>query len=190
MHYNLKRSKRLLEIREYEKLAQEIPNFVGVKFSTTDLFAILEIAKSACPLRFFLTECGFGYGSMTGEFGFLISIASSNIKRAREYFHAGVTGDKETLLTMQTELFLLLKVLLKTVGNSKIDGAYDKIFCKMIDEKFPLRLLPPYEGASAESFSEYRKTLEMEFPQWLEKERNGGVPGNFPAEEIRKSRLL
>jgi hypothetical protein len=58
------------------------------------MLTILDLAKSSCPLRFFLTENGFGYGSMVGDFGYLISISNINISRAWEYFNAGVQRDR------------------------------------------------------------------------------------------------
>jgi hypothetical protein len=33
-------------------------------------------------------------------------------------------------------------------GRSAIDGAYDKVLWWLHDARFPLRLLPPYYGAS------------------------------------------
>lgn len=168
LNYNLMRTKRLLGIREYEKLAGEVPNFVGVKYSNPDIHTILDIKNSKCPLQFFLTELAFGYGSMVGEFGFLISIATSNIKRAWDYFNAGVNKDKDKLLEIQQEFFFLLDALIKAAGSTKIDGAYDKMFCKILNSNFPLRLLPPYESSSEESFVQYLDFLKKEFPQWLE----------------------
>lgn len=169
LNYNLMRTKRLLGIREYEKLAEEVPNFVGVKFSNPDIVTMLDIANSSCPLQFFLTEFAFGYGSMVGEFGFLISLATSNIKRAWEYFNAGVKKDKDRLLQIQQEFFFVSDALTRAAGNNKIDGAYDKMFCKILNKDFPLRLLPPYESVSNEAFEGYVKFLEKQFPQWLER---------------------
>lgn len=171
MHYNLMNSKRLLGILEYEKLAEEVPNFVGVKFTNPDNITILDIVNSHCPLQFFLTELAFAFGSMVGEFGFLISLASTNIKRAWEYFNAGVYMEKDKLLAMQQEFFFILKALIKAVGSTKIDGAYDKIFCKILNKDFPLRLLPPYECTREEGFAEYCSFLGKEYPQWMEKNK-------------------
>jgi len=169
LHYNNIRSKRLLDINEYEKLAEEIPNFAGVKYSTSDMVAILNLANSSCPLRFFLTENGFGYGSMFGDFGYLISISNININRAWEYFNAGIQRDRKKLMEIQNELFQILKKLLEIVGSGKIDGAYDKMFSKVLDSEFPLRLLPPYVGSDDEKFRQFKFFLEKKFPQWLER---------------------
>jgi len=169
LNYNLMRTKRVLGIAEFEKLAEEIPNFVGVKYSNPDITTTVAIAGSSCPLQFFLTEIAFGYASMVGEFGYLISLGTSNIRRAWEYYNAAVNQDKDKLLLLQQEFCQLSKGLMKSLGGNRIDGAYDKVFSKLIDKEFPLRLLPPYEYASEENFNQYRSFLEKECPQWLEK---------------------
>ncbi len=169
LHYNLMRAKRLLGIRDYEKLASEVPNFVGVKYGNPDLATVLDIAQSDCPLQFFVGEAGFGYGSLIGEFGYLLSIATPNIRRAWDFFNAALLGDKDQLLKIQKECALLRNALMKTIGTTLIDGGYDKIFCKLLDEEFPLRLLPPYKSASEEGYRKYKETIETDHPAWSEK---------------------
>jgi dihydrodipicolinate synthase/N-acetylneuraminate lyase len=168
MHYNLLRAKRILTIHEYERLADEVPNLVAVKYVTTDIPTIQEIARSSCPLRFFFTEQGFGYGSLVGEFGYLLSIGTTRIERAWDYFHAAVDGRSQSLLDMQVELAAMAKGLLDRVGRTMIDAAYDKVFCKILDTRFPLRLMPPYTCTSEEGYRKYLGFLEDQYPQWLE----------------------
>lgn len=168
LNYNLMRTKRVLGIREFEKLAEEVPNFVGVKYSNPDISTTIDIADSSCPLQFFLTEIAFGYAAMVGEFGYLISLGTSNIARAWEYYHAAVSKDKDKLLEIQKEFILLSKGLMRALGGNKIDGAYDKVFSKLLCGDFPLRLLPPYDSATPEEFGQYKSFLEKEFPQWTE----------------------
>lgn len=166
-HYNLMRSKRILNIKEYEALADEIPNFVGVKYSTRDMDVIHQIVTSNCPLQFFLLEVGYGYGSMLGECGFLISLASSNFKRAWEYFNAGVEKNYEKLVRFNKELYSILSALHRITGKPKMDGAYDKMFSRIMIPHFPLRLLPPHETNSVKIFNDYHEFLKRNYPQWL-----------------------
>lgn len=168
IHYNNIRAKRLLEIKDYERLADEIPNLVATKYSTADPAVIESLAQSRCPLRFFLTECGFATGSRLadGDFGLLLSIASSNLARAKEFFTAGRMHDADRLQIMQEELDAMVRTLLDRVGN-RIDGAYDKIFCKIRNPDFPLRLLPPYRGSSDEAYKSYLDWLKTDLPDWL-----------------------
>jgi dihydrodipicolinate synthase/N-acetylneuraminate lyase len=167
LHYNNMRSKRIISMTEYEKLADEIPNLAGAKYSTTDLASILDLAVSDCPLRFFLTERGYAYGSLIGDFGFLLSIATTNVNRACQFFLAGVNKEYDMLIDMQKELHNMQKHLIMIAGDDKIDGAYDKIFCKRLNPSFPLRLLPPYRGVTDEAYASYINFLENHYPQWL-----------------------
>jgi hypothetical protein len=60
------------------------------------------------------------------------------------------------------------RVLIETGGpDPHIDGAYDKVFCKLHDAGFPLRLLPPYQGYGEAAFNRFREVLAERFPEWL-----------------------
>jgi hypothetical protein len=52
-------------------------------------------------------------------------------------------------------------------GMGLTDGAYDKIIAKVGDPDFPLRLLPPYQGATDEGYRGYVAELAVRFPRWL-----------------------
>ncbi|MBI3921862.1 MAG: hypothetical protein HY318_10640, partial [Armatimonadetes bacterium] len=116
----------------------------------------------------FMGETGFPFGSLVGEPGLLISLVNSNFQRAWEFFEAGVDRDVEKLLTMQHELFEIIRELFKAAESRElIDGAYDKVFVRFYDPGFPLRLLPPYESNSEQTFERYASALRERFPQWL-----------------------
>lgn len=176
MHYNLLRSKRLITPEEYFRLAEDIPNLVGAKFTTFDMPTIHKLVRPECPLQFFLGELGYGYGSLIGECGLLISLANSNIARAWEFFRAGVAGDAATVLAMQRQLAGMLSGLLSIAGNNHMDGAYDKLFCRLLDADFPLGLLPPYESFDDTVYNRYVEFLAAEMPEWLESRRETAEP--------------
>lgn len=167
LHYNLMRTKRLVTADEYALLAHEHPNLVATKNSTDVMERIQGLMTKAPQLQHFFTEIGFGYGSQLGEGGLLISLASVHFAEAKAYFEAGQRRDVETLLRMQGEL---LKMVLDMValGRSEahMDGAYDKVFCKIHDLEFPLRLLPPYAGLSDETFAQIVTMIRTKYPRW------------------------
>ena len=167
VHYNNPRSKRVLTIADYECFAAEIPSLAGVKYSISDPAIIRGLADSVNPLRFFLTENGFAIGSAAGDFGLLLSIASANMAMARQFHQAGLHKDLPWLQTLQQELAQMVQALLVMVG-SRIDGAYDKIFCKIMNPEFPLRLLPPYMGATDAAYLDYCRYLQEQLPHWIE----------------------
>ena len=168
LNYNQSRAKRILGVSDYVKLAEEIPNLVGAKFADPTIATMIDIVDSDCPLQFFVCEYAYGYGCMIGEFAYLLSIAYPNITRAWEYFHAGVAKDREKLLQIQQECRVLNKGLMDIVGTTFMDGAYDKMFSRLLDDEFPLRLLPPYSFVSEDTFTEYRRFIEDSLPQWAE----------------------
>jgi dihydrodipicolinate synthase/N-acetylneuraminate lyase len=168
IHYNNPRSKRMIEIPEYAVLAEKFPNLAAVKYSTTDLTIIRDMMETSSPLQYFITEPGFGYGSLIGETGLLLSISSINMRKAWEYFHAASRKDWQAILQHQEEIHGLTKALINAVGSGRIDGAYDKVFCKMLHSDYPLRLLPPYKGAEQGEFDEFLESVKSGYPQWLE----------------------
>ena len=88
---------------------------------------------------------------------------------ARRYFEAAVQGDVETLADLYRDLAGMMISLRTAVGSGPhIDAAYDKILSKINDPRFPLRVLPPYEGSSEEAYRRYRETLLTRFPRWIE----------------------
>jgi len=119
-------------------------------------------------LRHFLNERGFVYGSLIGEPGLLMSIASLNLDRAQQFFDAGCKRDVETLVRMDGDLHRISAEFAAVVGGgaARIDGAYDKLLWRTHDARFPLRLLPPYTGASEASAEQFAEFLRHNYPDW------------------------
>lgn len=167
LHYNLPRAKRLITAEEYGVLADRHPNLVATKSGAADAKTLEALFEHAGVLRHFVTEPGFSPGILLGNCGFLVSIASINPTRARIYFEAGLQRDVKLLEVMAGELAEMLRSLVEAVGSEvHIDGAFDKVFNKLHDPRFPLRLLPPYVSMSDEAFTRYQTFLEQRFPQW------------------------
>lgn len=168
LHYNLMRTKRLVTAREYAQLADEFPNLVATKNSTDAMDRLEELLTGAPQLQHFLTETGYAYGSLIDECGLLISLATTNWGSAQVYFEAGRRRAVEPLLTMQRELSALGRDLAEVVGDAAhIDGAFDKMLWRLHDRRFPLRLLPPYQGASDEAFDRFAALLRVKYPRWI-----------------------
>ena len=80
---------------------------------------------------------------------------------------AGAEGDTATFTGLYRELCGVLHALLDTAGTNFIDGAYDKAIHRLSEPDFPLRLLPPYESLSRETFERYRDSVAADFPSWM-----------------------
>jgi dihydrodipicolinate synthase/N-acetylneuraminate lyase len=167
LHYNLLRTKRLVTSDEYAVLADEHPNLVATKNSTDSMERIQGLMTKVPQLQHFFTETGFAHGSQIGECGLLISIASVHFDEAKKYFEAGRRRDFENLLKTQRELLeMVLELVALGSVEAHMDGAFDKVFCKIHVPEFPLRLLPPYAGLSEEMFRNFVALLREKYPDW------------------------
>lgn len=170
LHYNLLRTKRLVTPEEYASLAQEHPNLVATKNSTDSLERIQSLMTKTPQLQHFFTEFGYGYGSQIGECGLLISMASIHFTQARRFFEAGRSRDTSTLLPLHGELINMVNDLV-ALGRSEahMDGAFDKVFCKLHDPNYPLRLLPPYSSLTPATFDKIANMIATKYPGWKNK---------------------
>ncbi len=167
-HYNSTRAGRTVTPTEYAEISARHPNLVGAKITTDSTRYIEAIMNQKLPIRLFFTSPGYAYASQFGTCGFLIAIASCNWNQARRYFAAGMTGERELLLKLQGELGAMTGELLAAVGISgHIDGAYDKMFLKMHNPDFPLRLLPPYGYPPESAYVRFREYIVSHYPSWL-----------------------
>jgi len=168
LHYNLMRTGRLVRPQEYAELAATHQNLVATKYGAGDPETVAGLLQHAPELRHFLTELGFFLGAPLGECGLLASIAASNPGLARAYFQAGIDRDQPRLADLYRDLAGMMGAIRRAAGGMGLtDGAYDKIIAKVGDPDFPLRLLPPYQGATDEGYRCYVDELAARFPRWL-----------------------
>lgn len=166
LHYNLPRTKRMVSGKEYGRLAEEHPNLVATKNCGDSLALLRGLQEDAPQLQHFLSEMGYVYGSQFGECGILASFIM-NWPKLRALWEAGRRRDQAALLSIQREIEVVIQTLGEAVPDGRIDGAYDKLFEKMYDPEFPLRLLPPYAGSTDEEFRTFVRLLEERLPEWI-----------------------
>ena len=173
LHYNLPRAKRMLTGEEYAKIADLHPNLVATKNCVDSMSHIRGLLEHAPQLQHFLSESGYIYGSMFEECSILASFIM-NWPKLKLLFEAGKRHDYQTMVGIQRELNVVVRILMETVAGPHIDGAYDKIFEKMYDPEFPLRLLPPYLGATDDEYRLFVERLAGCLPDWVPAMRQDG----------------
>lgn len=126
LHYNNgPRSKKLVTIDLYVKLADIVPNLVAAKYLTQNFTEIYGIVTANCSIAFYLVDTGYTYGALVGECGFLNSFYSIYPELAREYFYAEKNKDIETLI--KGDLFYKeASVCFGFLNRQMIDSAYEK----------------------------------------------------------------
>ena len=169
LHYNLPRTKRVLNGADYQRLIAEVPNLVATKNTGGGLDGAVDLLTHAPELMHFMGEWNFPHGAMFGSVGLLATMAELTPQRCRELFEAGSRRDIEPLFRLQHE-FAKLSDELWAVGRPGIhmDGAYDKMLVKlgMIPE-FPLRLLSPYQSFDEADYRAMRAVLDDRWKDWI-----------------------
>ena len=127
----------------------------------------LELLARAPELCHFMTEFDFAYASPFGRCGLLASLSTVSPRRCHELFAAGQRADAAALVEMTRKCAALRDLVLGSLNSGQhMDGAYDKLYAKLADPEFPLRLLPPYQGATDEEFRAFAERLRAELPEW------------------------
>ncbi len=170
LHYNLPRVKRVLNGRDYRRIADAVPNLVATKNTGGGSQRAVDLMSNAPDLQHFFGEDNFLTGIQFGECSLLSSFGPMVPRLAWEYFRAGINGEK----VRQVELHHVFVSLLNDIFGplllqDRIDGAYDKLIVRLggMDE-MPLRLLSPYQGFGEAEFQNCRQILMERYAEWVD----------------------
>lgn len=146
LHYNISRTKRLLNGADYSRIVDEVPNLVATKNSTYDMGLIRDLMLKAPELQHFFLQHSFPYGCLYGECSLLSSLSGIFPGLTKQLFDAGSNGRIEESFDIQRRMIEIHDGIFGDVVGVHIDGAYDKVLANIVDSDFSPRLLPPYEA--------------------------------------------
>ena len=165
LHYNLPRAGRILRGAEYHRIAEAVPNLVATKNSSTDYARTKDLLVHSGELQHFLLEGNFAMGCTISECSLLCSYDALFPETTWKFFEAGRQGDLEELFRI-TRLFSDVgNTLFAHCPRTMIDGAYDKTYLWLRNPAFSNRLLPPYQGLTAEESAACRAVFEQRFAE-------------------------
>lgn len=168
LHYNLMRTKRLLNGADYRRIADEVPNLVATKNTGTTVQGTMELLGNAGDLQHFLGEAMFPTGCLHGECSLLSSFGPLFPTRTHQLFEYGCTKQWDQLFPYQAEYLTgVEEVIAPLRRQALIDGAYDKMLVRLAGVPMPLRLLSPYQSFSEETFLECKRILDEKYSHWL-----------------------
>lgn len=169
LHYNLPRTKRVIEGADYRRLIDAVPNLVATKNTGGGLDRAANLLTHAAELQHFFGEANYPHGCMYGECSLLSSFGPMSPHKSKALFEAGRTGDWVTAFTLQKEFHDMLHGMLgPLLAEGRIDGAYDKLLVRLGGlEEMPLRLLSPYQGFSEEQYQACKRILHERFAEFL-----------------------
>jgi dihydrodipicolinate synthase/N-acetylneuraminate lyase len=161
LHYNIPRGRRVLTGAEYRQLADKHPNLVAAKFSSSDSAVVRELVTNCGPVQCFLTEPAYVLARGYAQCGLLVSLSGAHLDLPRRF--ATATGNE--LQALGDLAFAIHDLLTECFGHASpqahMDGAYEKVLARAHGARLPLRLLPPFEGASEESCQRFIAGLQQ-----------------------------
>lgn len=169
LHYNLPRTKRVLEAPDYRRLIDAIPNLVATKNTGGGLARVSSLMRAVPELQHFFGEINYAHGSLYGECSLLPSFGPMSPHKIIEYYEAGRTRQIEKLFAMQKQFEELVTDLLgRLLADARIDGTYDKILTRLGGlEEMPLRMLSPYQGYDEATYQECKRVLQTKYPEFV-----------------------
>jgi dihydrodipicolinate synthase/N-acetylneuraminate lyase len=160
LHYNLPRAKRIIAGPEYRRIAEEAPNLVATKNSTSDYGRTADLMHYVPHLQHFFLEGNFAMGCTLGECSLLCSFGVLFPKTTLRFFEAGVKKDIDEVFRITQLFWQVHNELCAHCPREMIDGSYDKTFIRLRMPHFSNRLQPPYMGLNEEEFARCQKVLE------------------------------
>jgi dihydrodipicolinate synthase/N-acetylneuraminate lyase len=169
LHYNLPRTKRVLNGSDYKRVIPEVPNLVATKTTSGGLPLAADLMRNASELQHFMGEGNFPHGCMYGECSLLASYGELSPKRTKALFEAGRERRVEELFRLQHEFQTFSDALWAAPApGPHMDGAFDKMLVKLgYFAEFPLRLLPPYRSFHESDFEACRRLIDTTYKGWL-----------------------
>ena len=167
LHYNLPRAKRILYGAEYHRIAEQVPNLVATKNSTTDYARTADLLENAPELQHFLLEGNYAMGCALGECSLLCSYDALFPRTTWKFFEAGRAQDFAELFRITQFFREVESKLFEHCGRDMIDGSYDKTFVWLRDPTFSNRLLPPYLGLNEAESAQCRRVFDELFKHIL-----------------------
>jgi dihydrodipicolinate synthase/N-acetylneuraminate lyase len=155
LHYNIPRGRRVLTGAEYRRIGRCHPNLAAMKFSSTDAAVVRELVTGCGQLQCFLTEPAYVLARPYTQCGLLVSLSGARLDLPREFARAtGPELQRLGELAYQID-DLLERCFRETCPGAHMDGAYEKVLARAHGARLPLRLLPPFEGATEEGCRQF-----------------------------------
>jgi 4-hydroxy-tetrahydrodipicolinate synthase len=167
VHYNIRRAKRFLNGRDYQRICAEVPNLIGSKFCSTEFAAWMELHINGPELNHFVGEGDLVMGMMFGAKGMYCSHPLMNPYFIIDWYRMCERREWEPAIEIQWKVS---RWLVKDVGPlfraGHIDPTLDKAFQEMVGWLGGSRITrPPYIPLSDEEMAQLEAGTRERYPE-------------------------
>lgn len=169
LHYNVGRAGRIIIADDYKRIVAENPNLVATKNTGANTAAVYELIGGVPELQHHLSEAMFPTGCAVGECSLLSSFGPLLPHPTQVLFDLGRNKRWDCLMPHWKQYMDVIYAFLRALqGESRIDGAYDKMIVRLAGVSMPLRLLSPYFGYTLQDLDRCRDAMRRTAPHWFE----------------------
>jgi dihydrodipicolinate synthase/N-acetylneuraminate lyase len=157
LHYNTVRGGLVLTGADYGDLAEQYPNLVAIKYSSSDREKVIELVSGAAPMQCFFTEYAYALAKEQFECGLLLSLSGVRPSLA----HALVSATGARLAEVMRVITEVDDLLARCIDREQahMDGADEKMIARAHGANLPLRFLPPYSSSDEAAFDRFNAGL-------------------------------
>lgn len=173
IHYNIPRSKRFLNGKDYKRILDVAPNLIGVKygFAGSNFGQLQNDIMETPNLSYFVGEPLLASGMMIGARGAYSAIVNTNPKVMPSLYEHAANGRWEKAINGQKEIARFIGDLVKFMGDRE-EGVIDPVIDKGMAVASGYytgsqRTRPPYIGWSDETIVCFRKWMQEKYPQFI-----------------------
>jgi len=169
VHYNVRRAKRFLNGKDYQRICAEVPNLVGSKFGSSEFAAWMELQINGPEMNHFVGEGDLVMGMMFGAKGMYCSQALMNPRFMLDWYAMCERGEWEEAIRIQWQVSRwLVKDVYPLVEAGHLDPTLDKAFQEAAGWLKGSRYTrPPYIPLTDEEMSRLVAGIRERYPQML-----------------------
>jgi dihydrodipicolinate synthase/N-acetylneuraminate lyase len=168
LHYNVRRSQRMLTGSDYRRIADRVPNLAATKITSANVYDPIDLMRCVPDLQHFFLEQIYPIGALHGPCSLLSSMGVVLPAKTMQLFEFGRQKRFGELFALWREYMAVSYAILQPLeGTARMDGAYDKLCARIVDGEMPLRLLSPYIGFGEHEYQLCSQIARTRFHEWL-----------------------
>lgn len=172
VHYNIRRAKRFLNGKDYQRICASAPNLVGTKFCSSEFAAWMELQINGPALNHFVGEGDLVMGMMFGAKGMYCSHALMNPQFILDWYAMCERREWEEAIEIQWRISRwLVKDVYPLVAAGHLDPTLDKAFQEMAGWlKGSRNTRPPYIPLTDEEMAALEEGSRRHYPEMFKYE--------------------
>jgi dihydrodipicolinate synthase/N-acetylneuraminate lyase len=170
VHYNIRRAKRFLNGKDYQRICAKVPNLVGTKFGSSDFAAWMELQINGPELNHFVGEGSLVTGMMFGAKGMYCSHALMNPQFVLDWYAMCERGEWEEATRIQWRISRwLVKDVYPLIEAGHLDPTLDKAFQEIVGWLKGSRYTrPPYIPLNDKEMAVLAEGTKKHYPEMFE----------------------